>query len=78
MSKLLITDIHAIIVDANTIVEPEMLLSYWMIEYKIYHNNGHFWRGFLKWEKRDCIINDVLAKIRKDLPKYTENENNSK
>jgi hypothetical protein len=69
MSKLVLTNIHAEIVDVSTCEEPEAIIAQWIIEYKIYHSGGHFWRGFLHWQKRDLIVDDVIAAIKKDLPK---------
>jgi hypothetical protein len=69
MSKLALTNIHAEIVDVSTVEEPETILTQWVVEYKIYHSGGHFWRGFIRWDKRDLIVDDVIAAIRKDLPK---------
>lgn len=71
MNKLTLTDIRAEILNINTIGsnETEFMLSKWIIEYEINVSKGHFWRGTLIWQKRDCIIDDVIAAIEKDLPK---------
>jgi hypothetical protein len=55
--------------DISTVSERDIVFACWVVDYEIYHNKGHFWRGRIRWVKRDCIIDDVLAEIRKDLPK---------
>jgi hypothetical protein len=80
MSKLTLTDISAEIVDTTTkdSEEVNLLLVRWKVEYYIHHTGGHYWRGTFYWHERNFIIDDVIAAIRKDLPKYTEDENSSK
>lgn len=72
MSKLFITDIQLETMDVSTHSERDIVLVAWIVDYEIYHSYGHSWTGRFRWEKRDCIIDDVLVAIRKDLPKDIE------
>jgi hypothetical protein len=78
MSKLILTNIHAEIVDTSTVEEKDVILVRWKVDYYIKHTEGHYWTGAFYWYAKDFIVDDVIAAIRKDLPKYTEDENSSK
>jgi len=69
MSKLFITDIRLETMDISTFSERDIVFTCWIVDYEIYHSCEHFWRGQIRWETRDCIIDDVLAAIRMELPK---------
>lgn len=71
MSKLIITDIRAEMINTATIgnEDDDIILVRWIVEYNVYHNRGHYWNGTFYWNERNFIIDDVLAAIRKDLPK---------
>jgi len=69
MSKLFITDIRLETIDVTTSSEKDIVFACWIVDYEVYHSYGHFWRGRIRWEKRDCIIDDVTEAIKKDLPK---------
>jgi len=76
--KIELKYISSEIMDTTTVDSSEQsFLLHWKVEYTVRLETNHYLTGKLYWHEKDFIVDDVIAAIKKDLPKYTENENNS-